>query len=340
MADRFRLGIIGAGMISAQSHLPAALASSLVEVTAIVDPVESRAAGLARSFGIQVRLATRLEEVLGGIEGAIIATPNATHQELAVRCLDAGVHVLVEKPLAVSAAEGQQVVSAAERNKRQALVGYVTRHYRSFEFLQELLSEGYFGRVHRFHHQFGTAGGWTPLSGYTLDRQATGGGVLVVTGAHFVDRMLALWGYPHSIEYADDGRGGPEANCCARLCFDTRDGSVEGTVRYSKTARLPGGLVLDTELGRVMLEDTMTAPVVLRAKTVPLVDAILQPRHQHPTPGDPFIRQICNFVHACRGVEAPRVSAAEGVQSLRLFEQMYAVRTELPQEWYRRDAVN
>jgi predicted dehydrogenase len=340
MTDRFRLGIIGAGMISAQSHLPAALASSLVEVTAIVDPVESRAAGLARSFGIQVQLATRLEEVLGDIEGAIIATPNATHRDLAVRCLDAGVHVLVEKPLAVSAAEGEKVVSAAERSKRQALVGYVTRHYRNFEFLQELLSQGYFGCIRRFHHQFGTTGGWTPLSGYTLDREATGGGVLVVTGTHFLDRMLALWGYPRSVEYADDSRGGSEANCCARLCFDTRDGIVEGTVRYSKTARLPGGLVLDTDLGRVVLADTMTAPVVLRAKTMPMVDAILQPRHQHPTPGDPFVRQIRNFVQACRGTEAPRVSAAEGVQSLRLLEQMYAVRTELPEQWYRTNCGN
>src|SRR5438045_6853453 len=100
MADKFRIGIIGAGMITQGSHLPAALASEKVVVTALVDPVVERAKGLARSYGISPLVSASVDEVLGHIDGAIIATPNNTHHDIAVACLRAGVSTLIENPLA------------------------------------------------------------------------------------------------------------------------------------------------------------------------------------------------------------------------------------------------
>ena len=74
MLNPFRLALVGAGMITRQSHLPEALASPMAEIAAIVDPVLERAAGLARAYGIAPRIASRVDEVLGEIDGAIIAS--------------------------------------------------------------------------------------------------------------------------------------------------------------------------------------------------------------------------------------------------------------------------
>ncbi len=92
-----------------------------------------------------------------------------------------------------------EAAQAAVLRGTVAAPGYVTRFRPNLRLLKSLLDQGYFGRVTRFVHQFGTAGGWAPLSGYNLARSATGGGVLMVTGTHFLDRMLWFWGMPNEV---------------------------------------------------------------------------------------------------------------------------------------------
>jgi len=195
----FRLAIVGAGLISREAHLPAALKSRHVELVALVDPVVARARELAADFGIRPQVAADVAEVLGKIDGAVIAAPNKAHHPIAKTCLAAGKHVLIEKPMTTTVAEADDLLAAARASGASIAVGYVTRFRNSTRLLAELLANSYFGKVHEFYHQFGSAGGWAPLSGYNLTATAAGGGVLVVTGTHFLDRMLALWGYPDEL---------------------------------------------------------------------------------------------------------------------------------------------
>src|SRR5882762_7148563 len=127
MSKPFRLALVGAGMITQGSHLPAALSSPMVAVTSIVDPAVERAAQLARDYGIMPRIAAHVDEVAGEIDGAIVATPNDTHRAIAVTCLRRQVPVLLEKPLASSFQEGVAIVRAAEENGQVVAVGYATR---------------------------------------------------------------------------------------------------------------------------------------------------------------------------------------------------------------------
>src|SRR5579859_3161548 len=144
MPDKFRLALVGAGLISESSHLPAALASARVRVEAIVDPVTERAASLARKFGVNPQIARDIAEVAKQVDGAVIATPNHTHREIALRCLEAGVSVLVEKPLANSYEDGLVIVDAGERVRRVIAVGYCTRFRRNTILLKRLLDERFF----------------------------------------------------------------------------------------------------------------------------------------------------------------------------------------------------
>ena len=101
MAEEIRLAIVGSGQI-ADSHLPAALATAGVRVTALVDPSVDRARALADKWGIEIRIAPRVADILGAVDAALVATPNDAHAPVALECIAAQVPVLVEKPLASS----------------------------------------------------------------------------------------------------------------------------------------------------------------------------------------------------------------------------------------------
>jgi predicted dehydrogenase len=337
MQQKFRLAIVGAGLITENAHLPAALASEAVAVAAIVDPAIERAEALARRFGIEPRIARSVDEVMDGLDGALIATPNHTHREIAVRCLDAGVSVLIEKPLAHSYAEGQAIVDAAERSKKVAAVGYCTRFRTSTVLMKRLLDQNFFGEVRRFYHQFGTPGGWGPVSGYILKRASIGGGVLVVTGTHFLDRMLHFWGYPDSSRLADDSDGGAEANAIASFHYGRGSQPLEGMARYSKTTALPGGMVLETEAGIVTLADNDDADIELRPAANPDLRQVIREGSRKPA-NDVFLAQLEDFVQACREGIKPRITASEGLQSLRLLDDLYGNRTRLLDRWYDQNA--
>ena len=324
MSEPCKVLIVGCGKIAA-SHLEAVLQSPLTEVAALVDPVAARAQALAERFGIETRIATSVGEVLSSANAAIIATPNHTHAALAEQCLAGRVGVLIEKPLAMNASEGQRICAAARRSGATVAVGYVTRFRATVRLMANLIADRHFGAIRRFAYQFGTKGGWAPLSAYNLDRRTSGGGVLVTTGTHFIDRMLYWFGYPEEASLIDDAAGGPEANAEAHFAF--RQGFT-GIARFSKTVALPAGFVMETEMGLVILKDRADATIVVRPLDRPDVEMTIAGRSR-VSGGDEFVDQLEDFVRATRGESVPMVSGEQGVESLRLLEQLYNNRADL-----------
>lgn len=324
-------------MVMRSSHLPAALASDKVQVVAIVEPMRQRAEALVRGYGIAPVIVPQVQDVLGDIDGAVIATPNDTHMSIALTCLEAGVATLIEKPLASTYAEGEAIVQAGEASGTIVAVGYMVRFRENILFLDDLLKAGYFGTVRRFAHQVGTVGGWTPMSSYNLSRKATGGGVLVVTGTHFLDCMLHFWGYPDEVALADDAQGGPEANCLATFRYTTTPTPCEGIALYSKTTELPQGLIIETDRGVVLVADTDEADhLVFRPHAHAQVEQVVHRRGTPPYPQgmSVFQRQLENFVDACQQGRAPMVDGRQGLLSLRLLEELYTRRKALNTDWY------
>ncbi len=159
--------------------------------------------------------------------------------------------------------------------------------------------------------------------------------MLVVTATHFLDRMLAWFGYPDQVEYTDDAIDGPEANCWARFRFDQDGHELVGEIRLSKALALKGGVVLDTERGRVVLGESPHAPLVL----IPAGHDDL--RHELTSDSgsigalSPGQAQLEDFVRACHGGPPPLVGAEQALQSMRLLEALYACRTPLETDLYR-----
>lgn len=330
MEDKFRLVLIGAGKIGIQAHLPAILACPQVELTAVVDAAPERAATLLSRYGVSVPVFRDLEPALAMAKAAVIATPGATHFALAKQCLEAGVPVLIEKPLTETLGEAMELMQLAQAHGVVAMVGYVTRFRANVRLLRSLLHQDYFGRVFRFAYQYGTKGGWAPVSGYGTSRTA---GVLAITGSHFLDRMLWFWGYPSETSYRDDGEAGPASNCVATFRFPN---GLEGVVRCSKTASLPGALVLATDAGHVLLPDNDEADIELRSGARPHLRHLVQcdGRDNRSINGDVFVAQLQDFVRACRTGSGVGCDLAQGVDSMRLIEGLFSIRAPLPSSWY------
>jgi predicted dehydrogenase len=333
----FRLAIVGAGLIAREAHLPAALSCASVDVVAIVDPVPGRAAALAQEFGLQCRTSTMLSDVLSLIDGAVIATPNDSHSSIGLQCIRAGVAVLIEKPLCTRVFDGELLVGEARKAGITVATGYATRFRDTTLLLKELLELQAFGPVRRFVHQFGSAGGWAPLSAYNLHRKVTGGGVLVVTGTHFLDRMLYFWGLPNRCALVDDGVAGPEANATATFWYGGSEGcQFSGVARYSKTAPLPGGLVIDTEAGVVTLADADSAQLTFFPRANPQLSMTVMRREKPRFDPliSPFVHQLIDFMGAVREKRDPLVDGEQGLASVRLLEQLYTNRQVDARDWY------
>ena len=324
MTSKFRIGILGCGKISGR-HVEGCLLSPLVELTGLVDPVIQRAEALARSYGIAPRIADNLDDMLDYVDGVVIAAPNNFHRPLAVQCAESGTHVLIEKPIAGTSEDGIAICEAHERSKTICTVGFVTRFRDNNRKMRELIQSNYFGETQEFAYQFGSRGGWAPLSAYNLDKKATGGGVLVVTGSHFLDRMLHWFGDPTEQTLWDDSLGGPEANALAAFRFDNNGLTIRGSARFSKTVALTAGIVIKTTQGMIVLADAPTAPIQFRPHNESVeLNVSVETKTENV-----FQAQIDDFSRACRAEHSPAVCGREGLRSVSLTEKLYANRFPL-----------
>lgn len=334
----FRLGLIGAGAVTRELHMEGALASPQAVVTALVDPVVERAERLAWDFGIEPKVAARVEDIFECVDGVVIATPNITHRDIAITCFNAGVPCLIEKPLATTAEDAQAICTAAATAGKVLAVGYTTRFRDEVVLLRQLLQSRYFGAVRRFHYQEGTVGGWTPLSGFVADRKAAGGGVLVTTGTHFINRMLYWFGYPDCSSLIDDSKGGPESHCLAQFQYDDGGKPIEGSLLLSKTVELKPGLVIESERGEVVFP-MGRSPLYFFPRDNPTLQTVIAPNGPKlfsAAKSDSQL-EIENFIDASRSQSAPLVDGLEGLQSVKLIEELYGHRTALSESWLNPD---
>ena len=131
---RARVGVIGTGWWSTQAHIPSLKGYEKVDLVGLADPDPAKLAKAAEYYEVD-RTYEDYRDLLsdGLVEGVVIAVPHAFHYEIARDALDAGVHVLVEKPMVLKSTEAWDLVQRAESNDLELMVGYTfhfTRHAR------------------------------------------------------------------------------------------------------------------------------------------------------------------------------------------------------------------
>ncbi len=143
-----RVAVIGVGHMGTL-HLQKWCRHEGVRVVGIYDIDRERLQRRAAEYG--VRAFRELEELLAAADAVTIATPSRTHAALASQALDAGCHCLVEKPLAVSAAEAEELVRKARQQGRVLMAGHVERFNAAFSWLQQQAVAPRFVEIHRLH---------------------------------------------------------------------------------------------------------------------------------------------------------------------------------------------
>jgi myo-inositol 2-dehydrogenase / D-chiro-inositol 1-dehydrogenase len=192
-----RLGIIGCGYVTLDRHLPALRDVPEIEVVAVADTVSERAAEAARRAP-QAR-AVDVDALLGdgSVEAVAVCTPPATHAELAVAALDAGKHLFLEKPLALSLEEADRIAERAAGSPLRVLVGFNFRRHRLVERARRLVQDGRLGRIQALRSAFTNPVLDGGIAWKTKREQA--GGALLDRAVHHFD----LWRFVLGEEVAE-----------------------------------------------------------------------------------------------------------------------------------------
>lgn len=144
MTDKLKVGVIGVGSMG-RNH--ARIYSEVADIVGVCDASADVARKVGEQFGCEgyTDLDAFIKE--SGVEAVTVATPTTHHAETAVRCLEAGLHVLVEKPIADNIADGERILKAAAGSGTILSVGMVERHNPIVMFTSEMLEKGRLGEV-------------------------------------------------------------------------------------------------------------------------------------------------------------------------------------------------
>lgn len=122
-ATKARLGLVGTGWWATFNHIPTVRTSAFADLVAICDLDEARLQAVGERFGIAARYADLAQMLLQeNLDGLIVSTPHVAHRQPAIMGMEAGCHVLIEKPMATSAQDGWAIARVAETTGRQVLV--------------------------------------------------------------------------------------------------------------------------------------------------------------------------------------------------------------------------
>ena len=191
---KHKVGIIGCGGIARQKHFPALTnASDRVEIVACCDIIPERAEKAAKEFGTpECKVFTDYHDLVAmpEIEIVYVLTPNVAHCEISVAALEAGKHVLCEKPMAASVQDAQRMIDAWKKSGKLFTIGYQNRYRPDSQTLKRLCEEGEIGDIYYAQaHALRRRG--VPTWGVFTDKSKQGGGPLIDIGTHSLD--LTLW---------------------------------------------------------------------------------------------------------------------------------------------------
>jgi predicted dehydrogenase len=189
-----RFALAGAGYIG-RIHAKAIQSLPDASLEALVEYLPEKAATFSREFGIR-HVYANIEELLtaGGVDALVIGTPNFLHAPQSIAALQRGVHVLVEKPMAMNATEGEAMLEASQRSGAQLMVAHCWRFDREVNWLRARVDSGALGRIVRTKG-YGVHVHWGPAGWFTQHALA-GGGALADMGIHAIDTARYLLGDP------------------------------------------------------------------------------------------------------------------------------------------------
>ncbi|HEY5796797.1 MAG TPA: Gfo/Idh/MocA family oxidoreductase [Bosea sp. (in: a-proteobacteria)] len=330
MTAPLRIALVGAGLIG-RAHLERLDASPDCDCAAICDPTDS-AKALAAERGTPWFAC--ITEMLAAMkpDGAIIATPNALHVPGAIECLEAGVPVLIEKPLAESVAAAELLVAVQARTGVPVLGGHHRRHNPIVKAARRLVQEGGIGRLVAVNSLFLIR---KPDDYFDVAwRREPGGGPVLINLIHDIDNLRFICGEIDSVQaMTSNATRGFAVEDTAALIFRFANGAL-GSATISDVTPTPWSWELTSGENKAYprrdglcyliagSEGSLSIPSLERwhyegrqGWWEPLLRESLA-----IAPVEPLAEQIRHFCAVIRGTEAPITDAIDAARTLAVIE--------------------
>jgi predicted dehydrogenase len=352
---KLRLGIIGCGGIANVKHFPALkVFSDQVDLVHFCDIDEARAVKAAGEYGTpDAHVTPDYTQLLADdtIDAVHVLTPNVSHSAITVAALEAGKHVLCEKPMAINYAEAKLMLDAARRTGKLLTIGYQNRFRRDVRQLRDIVDAGdlgeiYFAKAHAVRRKA------VPTWGVFPDKSKQGGGPLIDIGTHSLD--LTLWlmdNYqPKSVlgQTFQKLKDKPEGNTFGPwdpATFETEDSAfglikmTDGATIYLEAAWALNTLhpkealieLCGTEGGAENFGDTAHNQGQVAVNTIRHGEQVeIRPAKKMsvygfdgPDLSDPAIMEAAQWIQALRGDGEPLVKPEQAIVVTRILEAIY-----------------
>lgn len=198
MSQKLNVGVVGLGM--GRAHVKGFQELPETEVVAVADLDETRLKTAKEKYGV-LHTYTGLEEMLEKekLDIAVIATPNFLHAPFTLKALEAGCHVLCEKPMALNTEDALKMSEAADKKGKVLMINFSYRFLDSSFSLKEQIESGTIGEVYYARTVWHRRRGFPGFGGWFGHKDKSGGGPLVDLGVHRIDLALWLMGNPEPL---------------------------------------------------------------------------------------------------------------------------------------------
>ncbi|TGB01656.1 Gfo/Idh/MocA family protein [Halobacillus salinus] len=319
-----QVAVIGCGSIAQHRHLLEYNANENVEITAVCDLVEERVEKVAKQYGAKAY--TSYEELLAkeNVDVVSVCLPNYLHAPVSIAALNAGAHVLCEKPMATSRLEAEQMIEAAEISGKKLMIAHNQRFVPSHQKAKELIESGAIGKVYSFRTAFGHGGpeGWSAdgANSWFFKKEKAFIGAMGDLGVHKADLLRYILGQ----EFVDVA-GFVENNAKSDITVDDNavcilrsESGIVGTMAASWAYKPSedNSTIIYGEKGTLRLEDDPEYSLIAQYTNGDVVNYQLGKIQSNDDGGQSNSHVIDHFVDSVLQDKQPLVTGEEGMKSL------------------------
>lgn len=340
--SKIKVGVIGTGSIS-NFHIQAYLDNPDVELYAFCDINREQLDKMGEKYGVERRF-TDCEEMLKlpELDAVSVCTWNSAHAPCTIAALNAGKHVICEKPMATCAKDAREMEEAAKRNGKLLMIGFVRRYGNDCAVLSDFINSGSLGDIYyakaTYLRRNGNPGGWFG------DKSRSGGGPLIDLGVHVIDLTRYVMGNPkpvsvygatfHKLGSRSNIKGAKDYNSVSAGAGDICDVEdlVTALIRYDNGAVLQVeasfALNIKKDVGKIELFGTKGGAKIepeLELYTE-MNDYLTDVTFADPTALDfngLFAKEIDHFVDCVRNGVPCKSPASDGVEIMRILDAVY-----------------
>jgi UDP-N-acetylglucosamine 3-dehydrogenase len=322
--QKLKVAVIGCGSIARNRHLKEYQNNDAVEIVAVCDIVEERAVEMANEY--DAKSYTSYEELLKNeeLDAVSVCLPNYLHAPVSIAALNAGCHVLCEKPMATSKEEAEDMIKAATAANKKLMIAHNQRFVPSHAKARELIANGEIGKIYSFRTAFGHGGPeqWSVEGedSWFFKKDQAFIGAMGDLGVHKADLLRFLLG-EEFVEVAGFIETSAKENTDVddnAVCILKTENGIIGTLAasWAYSAKEDNSTIIYGEKAILRIEDDPDYSLIVQYKTGEIVNYQLGGIQSNAEGGQTTTHTINHFVVAIIEDTEPLINGEEGKKSL------------------------